>query len=168
MSIRLTRRQFLKLGLFSLGALAFNPFLQEPQSLPTSADSSKVVRVAIKTLSVYSKPDDQSTIMFQRYRDDLVNVYYEVVSDKGPKYNPIWYRVWGGYIHRAHTVPVENHLNPVLSYIPNNNQLTEVSVPFSQSMTYKTKEGWQPLYRLYYQSTHWIKDITEGPDGEPW
>jgi lipoprotein-anchoring transpeptidase ErfK/SrfK len=166
MSIRISRRQFLKLGIASLGAMAFSPYLQEPQ-LDTPA-VNKLVRVATKSLSVYSQPDDQSLILFQHFRDDVVNVYYEVISDKGPKYNPVWYRIWGGYMHRAHTQPVENRLNPILTQIPANNQISEVSVPFTQSMTYKTSEGWQPLYRLYYTSTHWIKDITEGPDGEPW
>jgi len=162
----MSRRQFLKLGIASLGSLAFSPYLQEPQL--NAPEANKLVRVATKSLSVYSQPDDQSLILFQHYRDDIVNVYYEVVSDKGPKYNPVWYRVWGGYLHRAHTQPVQNRLNPVLSQIPNGNQISEVSVPFSQSMTYKTKEGWLPLYRLYYLSTHWIREIAEGPDGEPW
>ena len=31
MSIRMSRRQLMKLGVASLGALAFSPFLQEPQ-----------------------------------------------------------------------------------------------------------------------------------------
>ena len=164
MSIQLSRRQFLKLGLASLGSLAFSPYSQDPQL----ASSNKLVRVATKSLSVYSQPDDQSLILYQHYRDDLVNVYYEVVSDKGPKYNPVWYRVWGGYLHRAHTEPVENRLNPVLSQIPGGNQLTEVSVPYTQSLKYNKLTGWTPLYRLYYLSTHWIQDISEGPDGEPW
>jgi hypothetical protein len=166
MSIRMSRRQFLKLGLASLGSLAFSPYLQQPQL--NTPKSNKLIRVATKSLSIYSQPDDQSLILFQHFRDDIVNVYYEVVSDKGPKYNPIWYRVWGGYMHRAHTQPVENHLSPVLSQIPGGNQISEVGVPFTQSMKYNTTDGWQPLYRLYYQSTHWIRDISEGPDGEPW
>ncbi|MCE1253049.1 MAG: L,D-transpeptidase [Anaerolineae bacterium] len=166
MSTRISRREFFKLGLASVGAMAFNPYLQTPQL--EAPDTGKLVRIATKSLSVYGQPDDESSIMFQRFRDELVNVYYETISNKGPDYNPVWYRVWGGYLHRSHTQPVENHLNMPLSYVPNNNQLTEVSVPFTQSMTFKKQEGWQNLYRLYYQSTHWIRDVAEGPDGEPW
>ena len=169
MSIRLSRRNFLKLGLASLGALAFNPYLQEPQI--SSSDNIKLVRIASKDTisnSIHSQPDEHSQILYPRDRDDVVNVYYEVVSDKDPKNNSIWYRVWGGYLHSSHTQPVEYRLNPVLSYIPNKKQLAEVSVPFTKSMTYNSKDGWKPLYTLYYQSTHWITDVTDGPDGEPW
>ena len=28
--------------------------------------------------------------------------------------------------------------------------------------------GWVPVYRLYYDSVHWITDITDGPDGKIW
>ncbi|MCJ7700030.1 MAG: L,D-transpeptidase, partial [Anaerolineales bacterium] len=28
--------------------------------------------------------------------------------------------------------------------------------------------GWQPVYRLYYQSVHWITAVEEGPDGKSW
>lgn len=166
MSTRMSRREFLKLGAASLGALAFNPYLQEPQ-LDTNM-SNRLVRIATSKISVQSQANDQSTILMQRTKDEILNVYYDVVSESGPKWNPVWYRVWGGYIHRAHTQPVENRLNPVLSYISGEKQLTEVTVPYSQSMTYKKNDGWQRLYRLYYQSTHWIKDIIEGPDGEAW
>jgi hypothetical protein len=164
----LSRRDFLKLGFASLGTLAFNPFSQQRRQLEEQFDGVKMARVAIKSVSVYSQPSDESKILYQRYRDDLVNIYYEVVSEFGPEYNPRWYRVWGGYIHSAHLHNVNYQLNPVLPYIPENGQLAEVTIPFSQSMTYNEKKGWQPLYRLYYQSVHWLRKIVEGPDGEPW
>jgi lipoprotein-anchoring transpeptidase ErfK/SrfK len=42
-------------------------------------------------------------------------------------------------------------------------------VPFSNSLrANKDMDQWEALYRLYYQSVHWVTGIDEGPDGEPW
>lgn len=167
MNRQISRRDFLKLGLTSLGAIAFSPILQDPEQAE-EFDGLKVARVATRSVSVYSEPSDKSTIIRQHFRDELVNVYYDIISEHGPKYNPLWHRVWGGYMHSPHLVPVNYKLNPILPYIAKSGQLAEVTVPFSQSMTYKKKQGWQNLYRLYYESVHWIRDIVEGPDGTAW
>ncbi len=159
----LSRRDFLKLGAAAFGTFAFSPFV------PNWGEFSdgELVRVAVKSVSVYNQPDDTSRIVSQRYRDDLVNVYQEVVAQT-PGYNPIWYRVWGGYIHRARLQKVQIIYNKPPDTIPKKGQLAEVSVPYVQSMRYTTINGWQPLYRLYYETTHWIVGIDEGPDGQPW
>lgn len=156
----LSRRDFLKLGSATLGGLAFTPFGGE-------FNDGVIVRVASKSVSVYIRPDDTSLIVSQRYRDDIINVYAEIAA-KTPAYNPIWYRVWGGYIHRARLQKVQFVYNKPLAAIPDGGQLAEVSVPYTQSMRYTTANSWQPLYRLYYETTHWIVGIDEGPDGQPW
>jgi hypothetical protein len=91
-----------------------------------------------------------------------------VISEDGPGYNPLWHRVWGGYVHSAWVQPVRNQLNPILSEFPSTGQLMEVSVPFSQSYRIRQKGLWEPFYRLYYSSTHWVFESLEGPDGETW
>ena len=133
-----------------------------------SQDTGEIIRVASTSVSVYTQPWDKSLIRFQRFRDEIVHVYEKVISPNGPGYNPLWYRVWGGYIHSAYVELVKYRLNPILSTIPEKGQLAEVSVPYSQSIRYNQFTGWTPVYRLYYQSTHWIKGIDAGPDGEPW
>ena len=107
----LSRRSFLKLSGLSLGALAMAPFIGPVLDM----DGGEVIRMATHSISVYSQPDDKSTILYQRHRDDLVNVYDEIVSTKGPGYNPIWFKVWRGYIHSARVQKVTNRLNPVAS-----------------------------------------------------
>ncbi len=159
-----TRRDFLKLGLLGLGGLAFRPYFH-PSDQP---NSSEVARVTIESISVYKEPWDESEVMFQLYRDQLVHLYYAVVSDHGPEYNPLWYRVWGGYIHSARLQHVITQYNPVAYSIPEHGQLGEITVPFSDSMQNIGGGRWQTLYRLYYQSVHWINDIVEGPDGTAW
>lgn len=159
-----SRRDFLKLSAMGMGALAFNP-LKSPW---LAYDSSEMGRVAIKSVSVYSQPDDKSSIVATHYRDDLVNIYYDEVSEKGPGYNPLWYRVWRGYMHSAHIQKVKTILNEPLSTVPATGVLMEVTVPFSQSYRHTKMYGWQENYRLYEESLHWIIGIETGPDGEPW
>jgi len=165
MAAKYTRREFLKLVGLGLGSLAFRPFFggEEP------ANSGDLARIAIKSVSVYSQPWDKSKILYQRYRDDLVNVYYEVVSEHGPGYNPLWYRVWGGYIHSAYLQRVKISLNPVASGVLEKGQLAEVTVPFTQTQQFKSKAlGWKNVYRLYQDSVHWVVGIEQGTDGRPW
>ncbi len=160
----LTRRDFLKFSLFTLGSLAFRPYFHPSEPLYRS----EVARITIASVPVYKLPWDESEIVYQLYRDQLVHLYYSVVSEHGPEYNPLWYRVWGGYIHSARLQHVTDQLNPVVSSIPEYGQLGEITVPFTDSMQIIGNGRWQQLYRLYYQSVHWVDDIVEGPDGEPW
>jgi hypothetical protein len=164
MRAKLSRRDFLKLNLLGLSGLAFQPFKFDLEGY----ESGEIARVASDSLSVYSMPSDKSRILYQRFRDDLVHVYYEVTSEYGPGYNPIWYRVWGGYIHSAHMVRIRPTLNTPLSVIPEKGQLAEITVPFSQSYRLNKITGWKQVYRLYFGSNHWITGIDEGPDGSPW
>lgn len=159
----LSRRDFLKLGTAAIGSLAFSPFALNGEEF----NDGNLVRVAAKSVSVYSLADDTSRIVSQHYRDELVNVYQEVVAQT-PGYNPVWYRVWGGFMHRARLQKVKVIYNTPLNEISKKGQLAEVTVPYTQSMRFTSTLGWQLLYRLYYETTHWIVGIEEGPDGHPW
>jgi hypothetical protein len=160
----MNRREFLKTSFMGLGALALSP-LNFNNLLP---GMNRLGRIATVSVSIYKEPWDKSVIVSTRYRDELLNLYFEVVSDKGPTWNPIWYRVWGGYIHSKLIQIVEDKENDVNSTISQGGQLAEITVPFVQSMRFKEKNSWDPLYRLYYGSMHWIVDVIEGPDHEPW
>ncbi|HUH99187.1 MAG TPA: L,D-transpeptidase [Anaerolineales bacterium] len=173
MSKYFSRRDFLKLGGLSLGGLAL-PRLTGAQSAPDliDFDDSDIVRVATSSVSVYSTPSldlKKSTITGTWYKDDLVHVYEQVTADE-PKTNPIWYRVWGGYMWRARLQPVKTLLNLPLTSIPDGMRLlAEVTVPFTQPWRFSKTYGWDSLqFRLYYESVYWIEVIVEGPDGQPW
>jgi hypothetical protein len=161
----LSRRDFLKLSLLGLSGLAFSPFNGAGEDF----DSLNLARVSAKQVSVYKKPSDSSTILFQRYRDELVHIYYEEIAKDGPVYNPLWYRVWGGYIHSAHLVRVNMRLNTPLNGVSEKGQLMEVTVPYSQSLYFnKYKKEWEQVYRLYFGSNHWVIGVETGPDGKAW
>lgn len=162
MNAKLSRRDILKLAGTALGGLAFSPYLPPVSEF----EDSMLVRVATTAISVHSLPNDESRIVRQVYRDEILPVYEEVNSGT-PGYNPVWYRVWGGFVHRARMPKVQVRYNaPVLS-VRENGQLAEVTVPFTQAMLARSK-GWEPLYRLYYETVHWVVGIEEGPDGLPW
>ena len=162
----ISRRDFIKLGGLALGTLAFSPYLSNSYGF----DDSSIVRVSTGSVSVYREPSDQSTVISTWYRDELVHVYDEVRGLNGePKYNPIWYRVWGGYMHRAHLQKVKILYNkPMDSLAEGTRQLVEVTVPYTQAFQRTLRDGWQPNLRLYYESVHWIDKIETGPDGTPW
>lgn len=160
MKSQFSRRDFLKLSSLTLGGLAFSPFLPGL----TSFDDSFVVRIATAEMPVRKEPTDESRIELTRYRDELVHVYEEVTALE-PKHNPVWYRTWGGYIHRGrlHRVKTTYH-TPITSIPEGTRLLTEVDVPFTTPYKYSKMYGWEPLAPpLYYGSVHWIEAIEEGP-----
>lgn len=164
---KLSRRDFLKLGSLSLGSLAFSPSLDAFINF----DDSEVVRIATNSVSVYSRPTDKSSIVSTWYRDELLRIYDEVTADE-PANNPVWYRVWGGYIHRAHLQRVKVLYNDTLTSLNIEEGLkrtVEVTVPFTEPWRTSKAYGWQKLgFRLYYGSVHMVEAIEPGPTGEPW
>ncbi len=164
MSKSFSRRQFLKIAGLGLTSLAFRPGFDTSEL----QENDNIARVATTSVSVYSQPDDSSLIRFQRFRDEIINIYYEVISDKSPKYNPLWYRVWGGYIHCANMQRVHVKLNPVPRTLSEGLHIIEITVPFTQSYLQRKEGQWEPLYRLYHSSVHWAVAVVEGPDGEAW
>lgn len=167
MTNQFSRREFLKLGALGLAGLAFKgDFPPGREEVP----SGILGRVTYDSISVFDKPIlDASTVGF-RFRDELMHIYERVTSTNGPVYNPLWYRVWGGYVHSAHVQEILLRFNPVFSRVASQGQLTELTVPFSQPYKYTSAEGWSPQtdFRLYYESTHWVTDVVEGPDRQPW
>jgi lipoprotein-anchoring transpeptidase ErfK/SrfK len=160
------RRDFLKLGGLSLTALAFRNFPPGRHEAP----SVPLGRVAYDSISVFDAPRVDARTVGYRFRDTLLNLYERLEPETGPLYNPVWYRVWGGYVHSAYIQPVSVRMNAALGSVPSYGLLAEVSVPFSQPYNYTTQEGWtvNQDFFLYYNSNHWLTDVVEGPDSQPW
>ncbi|MGC1375114.1 MAG: L,D-transpeptidase family protein [Anaerolineales bacterium] len=162
MPSKISRRDFLKLAGVALGGLAFSPYAPALSQF----DDSQLIRVATTQLSVYSQPNDKSRIVRPVYRDDILHVYEEVNSGT-PGYNPVWYRVWGGYVHRAHTQKVQYIYNNPATSIRETKQIAEITVPYTRALRLVGKE-WQLEPMLYFGTVQWVVGIDEGPDGEPW
>ncbi len=172
MSQLFSRRDFLKFTGISLSGLGLAGLAFKPAfDFAELQDSGSLIRIAIdasETLSVYSRPDEESEIKFQRNRDEILPVYYEVISDKKPIYNPLWYRVWGGFIHCAAVQPVQVRLNQVPDYLTEGITPIEITVPFTQSYFQRLPGQWTESYRLYFGTIHRAVGIAEGPNGEVW
>ena len=130
-------------------------------------------RVTTGQISVHSLPQDNTRIVRQRYRDDILTIYAETTSPHGPYWNNTWYRVWGGYVHSGYVQKVEINHQPVPSSLsahefPFAYHLAQVTVPYTQSYRYTRQNSWEMIYRLYYETTHWVTGIDEGPDGKAW
>lgn len=161
------RRDFLKVSGLAIASLAFQtswpPVLEQ--------DQGWIARVTIDEIDLRSAPRDDAPIIGKRYKDQIVHIYYDLIPPDAPKYyNPLWYRVWGGYLHSKWLQIVEIRYNPPLSSVPESGVLCEVTVPHTQAYRFNKWDGWQPWHgsNLYYSSTHWITAIEEGPDQEPW
>lgn len=164
MKHKLSRRDFMKLGLASLVGLAFRPgFSRSDNRQPTLFG-----RVTIDEIDVRAIPNSDSQIIGKRYRDQLMALYHSFEPEEGPAWNPVWYRVWGGYIHSAYVQVVQSRLNTPLDRVPETGQLCEITVPLTPTFTYSRHAGWEQIYTLYYETTHWVTGVEEGPDGRPW
>jgi hypothetical protein len=115
--MKVSRRDFLKWGASLVEGLAVSPLLRDIDRF----HEGKQVRVATGSVSVYAAPTDKSRIGSQWFRDELVHVYDEINAGE-PAYNPIWYRVWGGYMHRGRLQKVETILNEPQNAIPGGRQ----------------------------------------------
>ena len=181
----LSRRDFLKTsGLFLAGLTVtaipkFSFFAPappvryvDPYSRQPEQDQGILGRIAtFYGIDVRAKPNDESEIVGKRFRDQVVHIYEEMEPPGGPEfYNWTWYRVWGGYLHSAHIQKVCIRLNEPTAMIPETGVLSEITVPYSSAMQFNQLEGWIPWRgsRLYYESTHWLTGLIEGPDKTAW
>ena len=170
MAAPLSRREFLKLSVCAGWAVVLP---QTGPELPPEDQTWRYPvgkgRVGTRVIGLYSQPSFHSNRLTWRRRDELIDLFEEITSENGPAYNPRWYRVAGGYIHSGYVQRVERaHLNPVLSAVSVEGRLGEVTVPYTQSFRLSRGKDYYPLYRLYFESVHWITRLIEGPDGEPW
>ena len=118
--MKISRRNFLKATGFGITVFS----IPRPLNILKKFQPANLGRVTSESISVYSQPTDQSAILFQRYRDDILHIYDSVQSEDGPGYNPLWHRVWGGYVHSAFVQNVRNLLNPIRKEFPSGRVLS--------------------------------------------
>jgi hypothetical protein len=165
----LNRREFLKLSSLGISAMGIEPI---HRMLPPEKKVGPVGvgRVTVSSIGVFEEPNLKSERLKIRTRDELITLKEDLISPYGPQHNRHWYRVGGGYSHSAYLQRVENSsINTPVKRIRKDGQLGEITVPFTQSFRRQgLTTDWERLYRLYFQSVHWVTGIDEGIDGEPW
>ena len=161
--MELSRREFLRLTIASLGGLAI------PTIVPADAamDSPSLGRVAATWIGLYAEPTFRSKRLALLRRDEMIPLLDREQSPEGPGHNPLWYRLADGFAHSGSIQLVRWEPQPPVDYLPEPGRLVEVSVPFTRSYVLPDSAS-DPLYRLYYQSTHWAEQTVAGNDGRLW
>src|SRR4030043_1753380 len=135
MAKRISRKDFLNLSALAVSSLAANPFPESPDD--AFRPSSTIGRVTKDTVSIFKEPTwpQGETVGYLR-RDTLKNLYYSLTPKDGPPYNPIWHRIWDGYIHSAYIQKVKYRFNIPVTSLPKSGRLCEVTVPYTQIYQY--------------------------------
>lgn len=167
-SVNLSRRDFLKLsGLGLAGLLA--PPLNFDLSDPFASQQG---RVTTRTVWVYKLPskDAQKVRFYQR--DTVLSINNTAISDDLEAHNRIWYQVGTeayteGYVYSGDIHPVRTILNKPQMEIPKDGVLAEISVPYTDAHEEPSSES-DAVYRMYYETTHWVKSVTTNAEGQVW
>jgi hypothetical protein len=168
MSSTLSRREFLKLSAAAAGGFALRPF-EWNSGGAFSLYPIGWGRVASAAVDVYAKPGFDNETISKLRRDELLAIFEEIIDPASPKHNRRWYRIDRGFIYSARIQRVEPRTeNPVEEHFPEHGSVAEVTVPLTSTFRLTHTADWQPLYRLYYSSVHFVKGVLEGPDARPW
>ena len=158
----INRRDFLKFFTYSTVGASIIPF-----PMDSTSPIYGLGRVAVRSITIFQEPSFRARKLGSHFRDDLITLIDEILSDEGPTYNPIWYRTPHGYTHSGNLQIVSWHPQPPITFIPEDGALFEVSVPYTRTYRKPDSES-DPLYRLYYKSTAWVKSVVNGADGRLW
>jgi lipoprotein-anchoring transpeptidase ErfK/SrfK len=185
----ITRREFIRIG--GMGLAAALGFVLPPsrkflhflnQYLPSNSahgileDMDKIEvlspnqqgRVLDDTINVYDIPSLKGNRVNSYWRDWVLPITGVTVGKSEESFNMTWYKVGDeGYVHSGVLQPVFTITNPVITQIPEEGALAEVTVPF-------TDARWDPgrddpvAYRFYYGTTYWVMEFVQDIDGNPW
>jgi lipoprotein-anchoring transpeptidase ErfK/SrfK len=162
----LSRREFIKLSLFSL----WIPFSRSVRPLGDLRNEIPDLqgRVLEEYIIVYDIPSfsGKKTNLF--WRDSVLPITDVTVGDNQPEYNRIWYRIGDeGYAHSGTIQPVRTILNEPNPDIPPDGVLGEVTVPFTDAYWGPGKNN-DVAYRYYFETTYWVIALVQDSNGNPW
>ena len=153
----ISRRDFLKLA--TSGALGFalsELRLDDALAAPPASQG----RITWSGVALYDGPSFNAREIRLFGIDHVVDITAEVEGEEGygNPYNKTWYQVENGFTYSGWVQPVETNYQKPIFDIPEKGQLGEIAVPFCDTK----KEPYvyaERGYRLYYRSTHWVKDV---------
>jgi lipoprotein-anchoring transpeptidase ErfK/SrfK len=115
---------------------------------------------------VYDRPSLDAGRVSLITADTVFNIYGAVLSDD-VSYNRHWLQVRRGYVYSGQVQPVRWQLQTPGLDVSADGFLGEVTVPYTISKT-GPHANYASVYRLYYQTTHWVKGAKVGEDGAIW
>lgn len=165
----ISRREFLKLGTASVGAIALSKIKSTNAYLPDFPSEAKLGRV-FSLVEVKAKPNPDSATVKTLYDDGVMVLLKEVIGEPYNYYwrKRIWYETPEGYIPAISVQPVKNLPNTTLDTLPVYGRApgmwAEVTVPFvdiyldgDSPKSPRLQETAKP--RFYYSQVLWIDGI---------
>jgi len=173
MATPVSRREFLKLGLASLGIVLVSPldipFGGNPPGddpFPMRSPAYELGRAALSGF-IYQDPSFDSKKLKGYNTNTVFKIYSQKTAEPFLFYKPIWFETDDGWINAAYIQSVRKSLNEPLTDIPNGGLLGEISVPFTWVWEEK-KEGLKRKYPYYYEMTCWFDYISTDKSGQTW
>jgi lipoprotein-anchoring transpeptidase ErfK/SrfK len=160
-----SRRDFLKLSSYGLMGI----FLPELASyIPQPDDFNNLQgRILERTVWTYDEPNEKAKRAKLYWHDLVVPITNTTISDDETAYNRVWYQLEkSGYAYSGDIQPVRTILNQPQE-IPTRGALGEVSVPYTDAYLEADLNS-DLIYRLYYETVHWVMSSTNGTDGGTW
>jgi len=161
----ISRRDFLKLSGYGLMGM-FMPNLSTTLPSVDMFDGLQG-RVIDRILWSYDEPNRKSKRKKLYWHDLVLRITNTTISDNEAAYNRVWYEdEEGGYVYSGSIQPVRTVLNdPHLVSLQG--ALGEISVPFTDAHLVADPDS-EVIYRLYYETVHWITASAVLPDGSIW
>ncbi|RPI34967.1 MAG: hypothetical protein EHM70_01175 [Chloroflexota bacterium] len=158
----INRRDFLKLGGFSLAGLLVPPVR------PARISPELSGRVLEGHIWLYDTPSYEGKKVKVYWKDTVLPISAATIGDGKPAYNRTWYRIGEeGYTHSSVIQPVRTIVNEPVADIPEGGRLAEVTVPYTDAHWGPGKES-EVGYRYYYETTYWVIDMVRDSQGEAW
>ncbi len=160
----ISRRDFLKLSGYGLMGMLLPNLSMNP---PADIFDTLLGRVIDRSLWSYDEPDRKSKRKKLYWHDLTFRITNSTISEDVNAYNRVWYEVEeGGYVYSGSVQPVRTVLNEP-QMISLKGALGEVSVPFTDAHL-EADPNSELVYRLYYETVHWVTASAVRPDGGIW
>jgi lipoprotein-anchoring transpeptidase ErfK/SrfK len=160
-----SRRDFLKLSSYGLMGI-FLPDLK--LDLPARDEFANLQgRMIDRIVWAYDEPNPKSKREKLYWHDLVVPITNTTIGDDEAAYNRVWYQLEeGGYAYSGGIQPVRTILNKP-QQVPTRGLLGEVSVPFTDAYL-EADTSSDLIYRLYYDTVHWVAGAVDSADGSVW
>jgi lipoprotein-anchoring transpeptidase ErfK/SrfK len=161
---KISRRDFLKLSGLGLAGVFMPPLNFHFDDPFTDLQG----RVTTRVIWMYDRPSSEAKLVKYCQRDVVLNITNTAISDDVTASNRVWYQVGTeGFVFSGNIQPVRTILNTPRMDIPAKGLLAEISVPFTDAYETPDKKS-KVAYRMYYESTHWVKAVTTSEGGQVW
>lgn len=167
-SSSISRQEFLKLGGLGFFGLLLPQNLSQNSIVKDLFPADQQGRVTDSTINLYRTPNFDGEVMSLYWRDIILHITGIEVNEDVNAYNRIWYQINGtGYAYSGSIQPVRTILNEPVTTLPKQNNLAEITVPYTDAYAIPYKSN-KVLYRFYYETTHWVDEVYTDSENNVW